>query len=315
MSMYRLYQRIQRYQHDLQRIPWLSLVGYGLWIVFNGMLVSLFLPAAWRGALVRVLFTLPLILVVAKDIVCFRVHMMRVLTAFHAKAKWSQKLYALVPPGFLAYLRLERSMWCGVYFWLMRRGKPNTDLGERVHYLEKGAYETMTYIVMIVLFFEIPFDVLITSVIAKSSSQTSKLHWVFGLLSVYSFIWLMGDRWHVLGSRYHRLTATHLILTIGPRADGMIPLEAIANCERLHESRREWCRKQGYSLYATREITPFDAPNVVLTLHRGSDVQLSLLQSVSGGDGPIFLYVDCPDLLITALHVKKSGALAGRCHA
>jgi hypothetical protein len=48
-------------------------------------------------------------------------------------------------------------------------------------------------------------------------------------------------------------------------------------------------------------LSPVDAPDLVLLLKPGSDVRLTLLQKECGGDGPIFLYLDRPELLSAAL--------------
>ena len=292
---------VREYRNELQIIPWMSLGGYGLLIIFNGLLICCFLPASWQEGWLRFLLCTPLILFVAKDLACIAANIERIKGALDRNFSWSQRLLALVPPEFLAYVRLERAMWFGVVQWLLRRKKPKSSIGMPLTYLERGSYSTVVYLVLIVLFIEIPIDLVIASVIGKSSDQVNKLHWIFGLFSAYGFPWIMGDRWHVVGTNHHQLTQSSLELNIGPRGFGSIPLNAIAKCEPLKESQQEWCKRNGYRLHDTRKLTPIDAPNLVVLINPGFDVRLTLLQCTSGSDGPIFLYLDRPESLIIAL--------------
>jgi hypothetical protein len=50
-------------------------------------------------------------------------------------------------------------------------------------------------------------------------------------------------------------------------------------------------------------VSPVDGPNLVLRLQPGCDVRLTLLQQARGGDGPIFLYLDRPELLCAELTI------------
>lgn len=189
-------------------------------------------------------------------------------------------------------------MWRGFFSWLLRRPQPVRPPGIALGYLERGAYGTVICCALLVLFVEMPLDVFIASVMAKTPAQAHTLPIVFGIIAAYSFVWVLGDRWHVVNRRHHVLTSTHLALDIGARGYGNIPLDAIASCERLNVSRKDWCQRQGHSVHATRKLTPFDAPNLVVSLKPGCDVRLTLLQQERGGDSPVFLYLDRPEMLM-----------------
>jgi hypothetical protein len=289
---------MHRYRDGLQIIPWLSLIGYGVLIMFFGLLISRLFPAAWQRPFMHFLLVAPLILIVAKDLACIPLSVRRMKAAKARGATWPRRLWALAPPEFLSYMRLERAMWSGMVNSVLRRQLPARPTGIPLGYLERGSYDTVIYIVLVALFVEMPVDVLIASVMAKTPEQTRTLHLIFCAIATYSLVWVLGDRWHVRGRRHHVLTSTSLELDIGARGFGSIPLDAIASCERLHESRLAWCKRNDYALHSTRKLTPFDAPNLVLLLKPGCDAQLTLLQLARGGDGPIFLFLDRPELLI-----------------
>lgn len=291
---------ICRYRSGFQTMPWFSLLGYGLLIMLYGTLLGLLLPAAWQRPYARALLVAPLLLLVAKDLVGAPLCVARVRAAVARGDSWTRRLAATLPPEWLAFLRLERAMWGGFFNWLLRRPLAVRPPGIPLGYMERGAYGTAICCALLVLFVEMPLDVFIASVMAKTRSEAHLLHTVFGLVAAYSFVWVLGDRWHVVNRRHHVLTDTSLELDIGARGFGTIPLDAIASYERLTESRATWCRRHGYPLHATRKLTPFDAPNLVLLLKPGCDVRLTLLQLERGGDSPIFLYLDRPELLILA---------------
>lgn len=291
------YQAMRRCRDHLQRMPWLSLVGYGILAMLYCAIASLFLPTAWQAGLKRAFLVLPLLLLIAKDLACYPLSLQRLRIARAHGAPWRRCVSVLLPPELFAWMRLERAMWHGFLNTLLRRQPAARPPGTALGYLERGAYGTAMCVVLLALLVEMPLDLLIGSVMATTPHQARTLHIVFGLLAAYSGVWILGDRWHVLGRRHHLLTATALELDIGARARGTVALEAIARCERLDESRAAWCQRHGYPLHVTRKVSPWDAPNIVLVLKPGCDVQLTVLQLARDGDSPIFLYVDHPEQL------------------
>lgn len=291
---------LRRYRDGLQTMPWMALIGYGALILLYGVLASLFLPKEWRPPFMRFLLVASLMLLVAKDVACLPLHVARIKAARVRGDAWPRLLQAALPPGLLAYLRLERAMWRGFFGWMLRRAQPVRPAGLALPYLERGSYGTVICCLLIALFVEAPIDVMIASLMAKTPEQLRILHIGFGLLAAYSLVWILGDRWHVLGRRHHVLTAASLELDLGARGYGSIPLDAIAGCERINESCAAWCSRHGYPLHAARKLTPRDAPNVVVNLRPGCDVRLTLLQVERSGDGPIFLYLDRPGQFIAA---------------
>ncbi|MDQ2821330.1 MAG: hypothetical protein M3Y65_13200 [Pseudomonadota bacterium] len=287
-------------------MPWLSLVGYGLLIMLYGTLLSFLLPAAWQVSFKQLLLAAPLLLIVAKDFACLPLALQRLkLSSARGESYW-RRLLAALPPEFLAYTRLERAMWRGFFSWVLRRQPDARPTGTPLGYLERGSYRTVICCLLLALFVEMPIDAFIVSLLAKNSAQGHMLHLLFGVLVLYSVVWIMGDRWYVLGRRHHVLTATTLALDMGARGWGSIPLDAIASCEKLNESRKQWCQRHAFAVHATRTLSPCDAPNLVVLLKPGSDVRLHLLQLERGGDGPIFLYLDTPAQFMAGMQLPLS---------
>lgn len=299
-------QSLRTYRNQLQTTPWLSVLGYGVLIFIYGTMLSFVLPAAWQRPFNRFLLVVPLLLLAIKDLAGFPLAVARWQAAGARGESWFRRMVASQPPEFRGYLRVERAMWRAFFSWVLRRPQPARPAGEPLHYLERGSYGTVICCALVALCVEVPIDALIASVLAKTPEQARIIHIVFGCAVVYSFVWVLGDRWQVLGRRHHVLTATSLELDIGVRGSGSIPLGAIASIERLNESRADWCKRHNYAFHATRKLTPFDAPNVVVLLHPGSDVRLHLLQVERGGDSPIFLYLDRPEQLSAAVRPPLS---------
>ena len=289
-----------RYRDQLQVTPWLSVFGYGVLIFIYGTMLSFILPHAWQRTFERFLLVAPLVLLAAKDLAGFPLAVTRWNAARTRGDSWLRRMVVSQPPEFRGYVRVERAMWRSFFSWILRRPQPALPAGQPLGYLERGSYGTVICCALVALCVEVPIDALIASLLAKTPEQARLFHIVFSCAVFYSLVWVLGDRWQVAGRGHHVLTDTTLELDIGVRASGSIPLAAIASVERLKESRADWCKRHGHALHATRKLTPFDAPNVVVLLHPGSDVRLQLLQVERGGDGPIFLYVDRPELLTAA---------------
>jgi hypothetical protein len=83
-----------------------------------------------------------------------------------------------------------------------------------------------------------------------------------------------------------------------------VPLEAIAGCELIKDTRLEWCKRSGVSLRDTVSVTPLDKPNAVLLLHPDSGVSLSLKGMPRKSPACIFLYLDRPETLVAALKAR-----------
>lgn len=198
-------------------------------------------------------------------------------------------------------------MWRGCWAWVRRRpndiGRPE---GTRLHFLKQGSYSAAAGIVIVGIFGELPVSHLFASLLIADPALELKVHLVLALASIYSLVWVAGDRWHV-ASGYHVLGDEALDLMVGARAKACIPLGQIIGAVRVDESRSQWCRRHGVSMRNSAVVSPVDRPNLVLMLASGAQVGLSLYQLERNAPPYIFLYLDRPELLLARLPAMPSG--------
>ncbi|MGJ9418864.1 hypothetical protein ACHAC9_14010 [Massilia sp. CMS3.1] len=123
---------------------------------------------------------------------------------------------------------------------------------------------------------------------------------MFAAGSVYTLVWLLGDRWLLRGG-HHVLTSTHLDLQVGARASACIPRDAIEEAQPLRQPVLEWRRAHPYRDREAVNITPFDKPNLVLRLRAGALCTMTHHGVERSGVRYVFLYLDCPQQLLRAL--------------
>ena len=92
---------------------------------------------------------------------------------------------------------------------------------------------------------ELPLDAALVPLCVKDPATVRNIHLMVALGSIYTLVWLLGDRWRVRDG-YHVLTATHLDLQVGARASACIPLGAIEAARPLRQPVLEWRRAHPY---------------------------------------------------------------------
>jgi hypothetical protein len=126
------------------------------------------------------------------------------------------------------------------------------------------------------------------------------LHLVLAPLALYTLVWVLSDRWLMRGSS-HVLTEDALDLKLGGRVACRVPLLAIERCEAVQEVHQAWCARHKVRRREALAVTPFDRPNVLLVLKPGRGVDALLFGARRTNLSHIFIYVDSPVQLITAL--------------
>lgn len=285
----------------LHETNWLTMFGYAFVLLISGPLLLFALPEAVVPYLKRPLLLLPLLLVVAKDLAGVPDFMRRMRAVTRPGAAWSTRLGALLPPEFLALIKLDRAMWCSLSCWLRRATPPARPRGTVFTYTRQGAYSTVLAIAMCSVLIELPIDAMIASLLIDNAGARTLLH-VMSVLSVlYTLAWVAADRWQVRAAGGHVLTDEVLDLSVGIRAFGSIPLSAIEHCERVKEPRAAWCKRNGVALPDTVVVSPFDAPNLVLRLDPAQPVTITYYQLEKTGPRYVFLYLDRPEQLAAML--------------
>ena len=293
---------INRVVQRLRETSWLGLLKCAYLIFLGSFLVGLAVPAEMRSAFVKpVTLVLVMMLFIAKDFAHAPEAFARFRSARAAREAPHQVLATLLPPGVAGWFRLEREMWRGCWAWMCRRPHPaRHPEGVALHYLEHGSYGTAAAIVLVAIFGELPVSHLIASLMVADPALELKVHLLLAIGSVYSLVWVAGDRWHV-SSGYHVVGEDELDMKVGARAAARIPLDKIVGDYRVNESRAEWCRRNGSDLRDSAVISPIDKPNVVLALVPGAHIPLSLFGVERNAPQYIFLYLDRPELLLARL--------------
>ena len=278
---------------QLRRTSWRQLALYAFLTLFALVLVRLMLPAEMRPGLRKLDLVLPLLLLAAKDLA----HLPDALRRLRAASGWPGRIAALLPPELVGMFRLDRLMWLGFMQWMLRRPAPQRlPEGIALTYLQCGAYGTAIGIAMVSLFLELPIDFLLINLGIDDPHTRRLVHVVVGIGVVYSFAWVMGDRWHV-GAGRHVLADETLHLRVGVRTEGSIPLSAIERCDAIDEEPARWRRRHGTHPSETLLVTPFDKPNCVRVLRPEAELTLLHWQVQRRAPRYVLLYLDRPQLL------------------
>jgi hypothetical protein len=283
----------------LRRTRWLDLIGHAWLILVGGMFLRLALPAQLAHALRPLCLAAPLMLVLAKDLSHLPDALARSRDLIRRRA-WRQLPAAWLPPELLGLARIERALRRGFVAWLLRRPAPAQPAGQAFTYLERGSYRTACAIVLVTTLVELPLDAAIVPLLVTDEGKRMTIHLLMLGGALSSLIYMLGDRW-LLGEGRHVLAEEGLHLRIGARTDGLLPLHAIAACQRIDEPSAQWLRRHGIAACDALTLSPLDKPNAVLILHPDSRVRLTHLGVERSDVFRIFLYLDHPDALVLAL--------------
>ena len=280
---------------DMAKCAWLLLLG--------AIALKLAAPASLKDSMRPLILIAPLLPFVAKDLSHWPDARARLRTAFVARA-WRRVLSACWPPELIGLLRMEAAMRRGCMHWLRRRPQPPLPAGEAFTYLERGAYRTGIAIVLMATLFEMPLDAAVMPLFMKDAHTLLVVHTLLALGALSTLVWVLGDRW-LVGRGCHVLTDDGLVLQVGARTTGTVPLAAIAGGCRIGEPVADWCRRRGIARHKTLLASPLDKPNAVLMLTPDSRVRLVHMGVARSGLDCVFLYVDQPDRLFHALRIAQ----------
>jgi hypothetical protein len=289
----------QRLRHtswtEILQAAWLTLIGTAI--------LKLMLPAFLADALRPMVLIAPMLVIVAKDLSHLPDATQRLRSAL-ANRDWARMATACLPPELVGLVRLDGQMRRGFLNWLRRRPQPALPEGRALSYLERGSYRTAFAIVLFATLFELPLDALILPLFIHDLDAL-RVHALMLAGSLSTLVWVLGDRW-LVGKGCHVLTSDGLVLRVGARTTGTIPLEHIAACERMDGPVVDWCRKRGIALHTTLVASPLplDKPNTVLILKSNSPVRLTHMGVERDGLSCVFLYLDRPESLVHALCAK-----------
>lgn len=285
----------------LRATSWRDLAGLSLAALFLMSIIKTLAPDAAKPFLRNAGLTLPLLLLMAKDIAHAPDAWQRLRSAHARRAPWHARVTALLPPELVGMLRLDRLLWIACWRRLQRRSAPcAVPDGVGLTYLERGAYGTATAVVFVSLLLELPVHVLLLNLFTKDADTLVMLHALGAVAVLYTLVWLLGDRWHI-GAGRHVVTDEALYLRVGARVDGVLPLTAIARMEMVDAPLPVWRRRHGVARRDLLKVTPFDQPNCVLVLDDDARIDILHWQVKKRLPRYVFLYLDRPELLATRL--------------
>lgn len=302
------------YAAQLRRLSWID-IARSAWMMFIGgalasLVLRLLLPPSVRAALRPLIFVAPLLPFIAKDLAHWpdARRRLRALLAAGARAWWRLPLACLplacLPPELLGLFRLDRTMRRGCWNWLRRRPHAPLPAGQALTYLERGSYRTACAIVLLAALVELPLDAALVQLfgarLTTDPARLQVLHLLLLAAGLSTLVWVLGDRW-LVGRGCHVLTDDTLLLRVGARTHGSIPLVAIAACRRIDETPAAWRQRHGVDRQASLLASPLDKPNAVLILNDENTVRLQHMGVERGGLACVFLYLDRPASLAQAL--------------
>ena len=291
---------VTAYARQLNDTSWVTVIGYAWALFIAFVMLMIVTPAGWRTPLRALGFALPLALLVAKDLASIPDVAARLRALRRQGAGLGSWLAACLPPGLIGLARLERAIWRGFFCWLRRQPRPTRPPGLALTYHERGAYSTAIAFGLFSVLVELPLDAAIMPLLIDDPALVRKIHLLVAAGSIYSLVWLLGDRWLVRGG-HHVLDTTHLDLQVGARASARIPLDTIEDAQFLRQSIIQWRRAHPCCDIEAVNITPFDKPNLVLRLHQGAGCTITHHGLERSGVRYLFLYLDRPEVLIAAL--------------
>jgi hypothetical protein len=287
----------------LRAMTWRELTGLAIGALLLASIAKKLAPEAVKPLVHHAGLALPLLLLMAKDIVHTPQAWQRLRSAHAARAPWHAHLTALLPPELPGLFKLDRLLWLGCLRRVQGKPLPVTlPEGVALSYLERGAYNTARAVVFVALLLELPTHALLLHLFIKDPDALLVIHVLGAIAVLYTLAWVLGDRWHI-GTGHHVMTPEALHLHVGVRVKGTLPLAAIARVEPVDLLLPTWRHRHGVARKDTLVVTPFDKPNCVLVLHEDAQVDILLHQVTTRLPQYVFLYLDRPALL--AAHVDR----------
>lgn len=161
-------------------------------------------------------------------------------------------------------------------------------------YLQRSGYTSLMPILVISSLVDIPLAHLAIGYSNLPESTQFGVHAFIVLAHVLAFSTLIGDRF-LIGPGQHEITPTDLLISLGARANGKIPLDAIISATKLTGP----LKPKSVSAKDV-VISPCCNPNVALALREGG-CELNVLGSDLRNVRTIYLYVDRPEEFISRI--------------
>ncbi len=124
----------------------------------------------------------------------------------------------------MALFRRELRLWQAAYAQVTRRPLPPFDAATRVAGFDRGTYPKLVVALVVLLALEAPAAHVLIGALTEAGWVRSVLQMVLLSSSLYLVVWLLGDLRLLAESRGFAIEDKALIVELGQRARGRIPL-------------------------------------------------------------------------------------------
>ena len=287
----------------LRETSWSYLLGVSYFLM---ALTAITMVGAERGGIRMRMASLLLAgafsLVVAKLLVDGYSGLARYRQAAREGAPWPARLSALLLRLLVAQARMDRVHMSAFGAWMGRLAPDPLAPGRQFGFQKRSSYSTLIVLGLIGTFVDLPISALMASVMSKDPAVQLRIHLIMGALTIYSLVWLLGDR-RLMQRSAHVLDNATLHLTIAGRFRARIPLADIVRAEAVNDTVPDWCKRHGVPMHAALCVrpSPFDRPNLALFLDAGTRAELIQWQLPRTAPRVLLLHVDEPGQLLAAL--------------
>lgn len=223
-------------------------------------------------------------------------------------ASFVERATLFVPPWILAQGRWHSDLLTACVSYLLRRPLALPELpGQTFSVLQKSQYATLFAMIIISILLDFPINLLIIGSLVQDPSKRQFIHCVLLLLTGYTFLLILGDR-YLLPLSTCVLDERHLHLRITQRFAADIALEDIYAVSRFDEVPGEWARKKKYRQYhdyvVVSPTTIFDRPNLLIEIRPQTCGTMECKRQSLPLARYVLLYVDQPNDLLLRLQKK-----------
>lgn len=134
--------------------------------------------------------------------------------------------------------------------------------------MKKSEYGTALVMLFLMLFVEVPVSTLAFGAIIEDPIERHWAHVLVGVLSAYTLILVLGDRWKIK-AQHHSLDNEFLYLRCADRFKGDIPLTQIKRVEVFKEEVAKWKFEKNQAKETYQLVSPIgaiDKPNILIEL-------------------------------------------------
>jgi hypothetical protein len=227
------------------------------------------------------------------------------------------QLSSIAPPYLAGFVSLYLVHLQACLRWVMGKAAFTPIRPGRVfHYYEKSQYHTAFVIAVLMGITDVPFGMLFLEVIEPDSARRQAIHAATLSLLLLAALWLLGDRQLVKATHY-RVAPHCLVLRIGMRFIAYVSYGAIADAKlidghkELSEANHRWLQRHGFKPDETVICSPFDQPNLALTIHPSPHTRIVKGQMRREGIRHILVYVPEAAAFLNALKSQQAAVSQG----